>query len=303
MRPSAFPHPPFAGHELIDSGEGEKLERFGDVVLRRPDPQAIWPKRLAPKAWGRADLRFERESDRGGRWASRAGAVPHARAKDTEWELRHGRARFSIRPTPFKHVGLFPEQAANWALLERTAAHFTRGGERPELLNLFGYTGAASVLAALAGWRVTHVDASKTSVAWTRQNAEASGCDGGSIRYVTEDAPTFVEREGRRGNRYAGVMLDPPHYGRGPKGQKWQLEDHLAPLVQSAAGLLPKPGEGPALMVLSMYAVGFSGLALENLLRPHAKGAELEVGELALPEGDGERLLPAGFCGRWVRED
>ncbi len=296
MRPAVFEPVPLDAYELLDSGAGEKLERFGEVVLRRPDPQALWRPRLPSADWERADLRFVRESDRGGRWQARKGS--HAAARSKSWPLDLGRARVWIRPTPFKHLGLFPEQASTWELVERVRPAFDG---RPALLNLFAYTGAASLAAARADYAVTHVDASKASLAWAKENAELSRLPEDAIRWVLEDALAFARREARRGARYQGILLDPPHYGRGPKGEKWQLEEDLAPLVEACGKLLAPR----AFLVLSTYAVGYSPLALVNLLE-ELEGGAVEAGELALPErrpsADApQRWLPCGFCARWLR--
>lgn len=285
-----FPHPGVAGYALLDSGDGEKLERVGGVVLRRPDPQALW-RPARPEAWREADLRFVRESDRGGRWEKRAARQPEA------WDLEHEGLVLRIRPTPFKHIGLFPEQAANWEwVAERRRA--LSAGEAPRLLNLFGYTGVASLLAAREGWEVTHVDASRASLDWARENQRRSGLPEDGIRWILDDAAKFAAREVRRGARYHGVLLDPPQYGRGPKGEKWIFEKGIAPLLESCAGLLA--GDAPSFLVLSAYAVGFSPLALGNLLGDLGDGA-VESGELALPEEHGGRLLPCGYCARLLR--
>jgi len=294
MQPQVFPHPPFPGHSLLDSGEGEKLERFGDVVLRRPDPQALWRRRLDAAEWKGADLSFVRESDRGGRWVPRAGAPARLRREAPEWKVEHHGARFTIRPTAFKHVGLFPEQAANWQWIETVRRALGTG--EPRLLNLFGYTGVASVLAAKAGWKVTHVDASKQSLAWMRENLVASNLGERAVRVMLEDALAFAQREVRRGKTYEAILLDPPHFGRGPKGETWRLEEGLAPLIEAAGALLAERGA----LVLSTYAVGYSPLAFANMLGELGDG-ELAVGELALPEEGSDRLLPAGFCARWWR--
>lgn len=301
MEPAVFPCLPLRGHELLDSGDGRKLERFGALVIDRPDPQALWRPRR--RSWDDADLVFVRESDRGGRFEPRgadprraAGALVDGVVLEGLFEPLPSLA-CRVRPTPFKHVGLFPEQATNWEYVQRARE---RMGDRPELLNLFGYTGVASVAAALAGYRVTHVDASKTSVAWCRENAELSGVPADGIRFVCEDALTFAGREVRRERRYAGVLLDPPHYGRGPKGQKWTLEEGLAPLLQATDRLL-EPG---GFCILSTYAVGYSPLAFQNLFSDLGPG-RCDVGELALAEsGDsvGARRLPCGFCARFERE-
>jgi len=295
VRSSVLPNVPFPDHALLDSGDAEKLERFGGVVLRRPDPQALWKPRLAPDAWARADLTFVRESDRGGRWEARRGADPRTRGEKPAWDVGFDACRFRIRPTPFKHVGLFPEQASNWRLLQEVSARF--GVERPRMLDLFGYTGAASVVAARAGYEVTHVDASKTSLAWARENAALSGVAEDAVRWVLDDALGYARREARRARKYHVLLLDPPHFGRGPKGETWRFEEGIAPLVEAARELV----EERALVVLSTYAIGCSPLALENLLASFGPG-EIEAGELALrEEGDGGRLLPAGFCARWWR--
>lgn len=295
MLSSVLPIVPFADHALLDSGNAEKLERFGGVVLRRPDPQALWSPRLAADAWRRADLTFVRESDRGGRWDARDGADPRARGAKPQWDVAFDACRFRIRPTPFKHVGLFPEQAANWRWIE--SARASLGAERPRMLDLFGYTGAASIVAARAGFDVTHVDASRTSLDWAAENAALSGLASDAVRWVLDDALAYARRETRRGRKYHAIVLDPPHYGRGPKGETWQFEDGIAALVAAARELLAER----ALVVLSTYAIGCSPLALENLVASFGPG-DVEAGELALLEqGAGGRRLPAGFCARWSR--
>jgi len=295
LRASVFPHVAFDDYVLLDSGNAEKLESFGGVVLRRPDPQALWSPRLGPSEWARADLTFVRESDRGGRWEARRGADPRTRGEKPAWEITALGCRFRIQPTPFKHVGLFPEQAANWKLLVESRATF--GTERPRMLDLFGYTGAASIVAAKAGYEVTHVDASKTSLSWARDNAALSRLDADAVRWVLDDALAYARREARRERKYHVLLLDPPHFGRGPKGETWRFEEGIAPLVEATRGLV----EERALVVLSTYAIGCSPLALENLLASFGPG-ELEAGELSIPEAGADgRRLPAGFCARWSR--
>ncbi len=297
MEPSVFQSPALPDHCLLDSGEGQKLERFGRVTLCRPDPQALWRRRRPPEEWQAADLKFVRESDRGGRWEVRPGAPRFLQAAEPSWEVGYRSARFVIRPTPFKHVGLFPEQAANWEFIDQVGqALRASGADRPRLLNLFGYTGAASVLAAGQEWDVTHVDASKASLSWLRENISASGLPERCMRIICDDALAFARREVRRGSRYHAILLDPPHYGRGPKGERWQLEEGLAPLIEAAGQLF----EERAVAVLSTYAVGYSPLAFQNLLGELPAG-QTSVGELALAEMGGERRLPAGFCARYSR--
>ena len=299
MRPACFPYPAFPDYALLDSGGGEKLERFGAMTLRRPDPQALWRPRLAEEEWRRADLAFVRDPTTGGRAGDwEAGPVaPGAVGADGEWPCRFGDATFLIRPTPFKHVGLFPEQAANWAFVAGLRDELDEA--RPKLLNLFGYTGAASILAVQAGYEVTHVDASKTAIQWARDNAAASGLPRDAMRVICDDALAFARREVRRGAKYHGIYIDPPHYGRGPKGEKWQFEEGIAAMVEAAGSLLAPR----SFLILSAYAIGTSPLALAGLMAAIEDG-RVEAGELALPEagpaGTG-RLLPAGFCARLTR--
>lgn len=295
MQPAHFAPLQLENYELLDSGAGEKLERVGPITLRRPDPQALWRPELPSSAWQAADLVFVRESDRGGRWESRADAPREARGREAQWVLEHAGARFWIRPTPFKHIGLFPEQAVNWEWIAARATQF--GVPRPRLLNLFGYTGLASVLAARAGYDVTHVDASKTSVSWTRENAELSGLAADALRWVVDDALAFARREVRRGARYQAILMDPPHYGRGPKGETWQFEDQIASLLEATRELVAER----ACVVLSTYAIGVSPLSLANLIQDLGPGV-VEAGELVLaPRAPARTLLPAGFCARWSR--
>jgi len=296
VAPHVFPHPSLDAYELLDSGHGEKLERVGPYRLRRPDPQAMWRPRLADEVWRDVHLAFVRESGRGGRWQ------PGPRATEPvpdSWPIDLGRAWILIRPTPFKHIGLFPEQSCNWActpaqLRQASAASDTRA---PRVLNLFAYTGAATVLATRAGAFVTHVDASRPAIRWAKENARLSGLPDDAIRWIHEDAVAFVRRERRRGNRYSGILLDPPPYGRGSSNEKWEFETQIVGLLDACRDLL---SDGPAFLVLSCYAVGTSPLAFHNLLADLGEGV-IEAGELAIPESGSERLLPAGLCGRWRR--
>lgn len=300
MQPRIFPQPEFPDYALVDSGGGQKLERLGSVTVQRPDPQALWRPRLASNAWEAADLSFVFEKDsggRGGHWVASKSAPRALRGADPEWDCSFAGATFRIRPTAFKHVGLFPEQAANWSYVARAqGAIGASGAERPRLLNLFGYSGAASVLAAQAGYEVTHVDASKTSITWAQDNAAASGIGRDSMRVICDDALAFAQREVRRGSKYNGILLDPPHYGRGPKGEKWQFEDSVLALIEAVGRLVAER----SFVVLSTYAIGYSPIAFLNLLSEF-EGGDVAAGELAIAEQTGGRLLPAGFCARWQR--
>jgi 23S rRNA (cytosine1962-C5)-methyltransferase len=286
----------------------EVVKRYGEIVVRRPDPQALWPRGLEDGEWSKADLTFVRDetsAGRGGKWITRKDAHGGIFAGSTQWSVRYEDATFIARPTPFKHVGIFPEQAPNWDLVRRVARAF--GVEKPRLLNLFGYTGVASVLALRSEYEVTHVDASKTSLAWARENLAASGFPEDAMKIVLDDALVFTQREARRGSRYHVVLLDPPHYGRGPRGEKWQFEDSIGALVAAVRDIVLDR----ALVILSSYAIGCSPITLENLLAdlgpdllgPESNGrSALESGELVLrEESPRARLLPAGFCARWSR--
>lgn len=268
-------------YELIDSGAEEKLERFGEYILRRPDPQALWEKRT-PDLWRKAHARYER-AGKSGVWY--ADGVPR------EWQILYAGFSFLIRPTSFKHVGLFPEQRENWEWVATRA----RGAR---VLNLFAYTGAASMAAARVGASVVHVDASKTAVLWAQKNAELSELAAAPIRWIVDDALSFVTREIKRGERYDGIILDPPSFGHGPKDELWKIERDLPTLIRACAPLL---SDEPRFMLLNGYAAGYSHFAFENLLAPLFSGGHIEGGELTIPESTG-RVLPAGIFARWSKD-
>ncbi len=255
--------PVWEEYELVDSGDFEKLERFGRHLLRRPEPQAIWRRTLSDEEWARmADGTFRREGrdeERGG-WSLRRGMVEQWRVS----YLLAGRHRLTMRLglTSFKHVGLFPEQAENWEFIyARTSELRARLGRPPRVLNLFAYTGGASLAACAAGAEVTHVDSVRQVVTWARENMEQSGLDG--IRWVVEDALKFVRREVRRGHRYDGIILDPPAYGRGPDGEKWVLEQHIGQMLDCCAQLLDAGG---GFVVLNLYSMGLSALLARSAM-------------------------------------
>lgn len=278
---------PCADYELLDSGAGEKLERYGQYVLRRPDPQALWRPRLNEKEWEKADAIFAR-AGKSAQWKIRPN-VPE------RWEAQIGGIKFLIRPTAFKHTGVFPEQAANW---EWTRA-MIKGRGQAEVLNLFGYTGGASLAAAQAGARVCHVDGSKTAIGWARDNAQLNGLSQAPIRWILEDAVKFVEREIKREHKYDGVILDPPAFGHGPGGEMWLIEKDFLRLVDLCEKVLSAE---PSFVLINGYASGYSAIAYENnLLRLKEKfGGQIERGELTIAEsGDSGRLLPCGIFARW----
>ena len=285
-------------HALLDSGGGAKLERYGPFSVVRPEPQAFWPRRLPPERWSGADAVFDpaaaQEDEDAGRWR-------FARPPPERFPLSWGAARFDARFTSFRHLAFFPEQAANWTWLDGAVrAMAADGGEPPRVLNLFGYTGVASLIMTAAGAHVTHVDASKKSVAWAKENALASGLADRPIRWLTEDARRWVERETRRGARYEGIVLDPPKYGRGPGGEVWRLYEDLAELLRLCAGLL---SERAGFLLLNAYAERVSGLSLAHAVDAHAPpGGRIDWGELALvEEGEGGRAAGLSFFARWSR--
>jgi 23S rRNA (cytosine1962-C5)-methyltransferase len=285
----------WSDYALLDSGDGRKLERYGRYTVVRPEPQCLWRPRPPAAAWDEADAIFDpTDEEDAGRWRFRR--EPQAR-----WPLGWGEVRFHGRFTAFRHLAFFPEQAANWAWLdEQVRAQVRNGGGQSRVLNLFGYTGVASLVMAAAGAHVTHVDASKRAVAWARENAELSGLAERPIRWITEDARKYVQREARRGSRYEGIILDPPKYGRGPGGEVWRLFEDLPELARLCGELL---SENAAFLVLNAYAERISGAALAGLLSEAlaGRGGSVEWGELALVEDAGDRQVGMSFYARWRR--
>ena len=304
--------PDFADYELIDTGDFEKLERFGCYVTRRPEPQAIWRRTLPEEEWRRADASFLRDArnDERGEWR----LAPKMPDRWTvAYAYRGMRLRMRLALTSFKHVGIFPEQAANWnfiydnvtrlsgsAVAEPALRHAPSGGfvptAAPRVLNLFAYTGGATLAARAAGAEVTHVDSVRPVVTWARENMELSGLDG--VRWIVEDALKFVRREVRRGNRYAGIILDPPAYGRGANGEKWVLEENIGEMLDCCARLLEPRG---AFLVLNLYSMGLSStLARTAVRQAFGAPAEEQWGELCFTDRAGKEL-PLGTYYRFVR--
>lgn len=273
--------------ELIDSGNGEKLERWDKYILRRPDPQAIWNKDNRIKYWNKADMVYHRSNSGGGRWEVLS-SIPQ------EWQVKYQNLTFNIRPTQFKHTGLFPEQAVNWLKLSEFIKKRRTQGKEVKVLNLFAYTGAATVACTGAGAQVTHIDASKGMTSIAKQNIIDSKLDGFGSRFIVEDVVKFVEREIRRGNKYNGIVMDPPAYGRGPTGELWEIERDLSNLVDLCCKLL----EDPLFLLVNAYATTFSAVALENVLKDSV-GDSLQVtsGELGLKDTHRGFVLPAGLYG------
>lgn len=280
-------------YALLDSGVGRKLERYGSFTVDRPEPQCLWQPRSAD-AFAMADALFDpQDEDDGGRWRFSGAPIE---AFDLGWR---DTVRFRARFTPFRHLAFFPEQAANWDWLDGRL----RRMDRPRVLNLFGYTGVASLVCAAAGAEVTHVDASKKSVGYARENAALSGMEAAPIRWIVEDARKYAAREVRRGAQYQGIILDPPKYGRGPTGEVWRLFEDLPALVKDCAALL---APGPGFLLLNAYAARISGLSLAHLMAEalQDRGGRIDWGELALAEdGPDGRAIGLSFFARWNQDD
>jgi len=286
---------PSKDYELLDSGNLHKLERFGNFVLSRPDPQAIWIPKMTEAEWQeRADAWFIREGKKTD-WKTKVDFPK-------EWPIEFGGLKFLIRPNLFKHTGLFPEQLSNWEWMadlisKRVASAPT--ATPPNVLNLFGYTGGASLACLKAGATVTHLDGSKSVIAWVRENAELSGLKDKPLRSICEDALVFVRREIKRGNRYDGILLDPPAFGNGPTGEKWLIEEDLPELISLLREVLT---DAPLFFLVNGYASGYSSTGYMNLVRPTLEkfGGTFENGELGIAEsGDTSRVLPCGIYARW----
>ncbi len=277
----------WSDYELLDSGDNKKLERYGRFFIVRPETQAIW-KQLHPEEWKKAMAEFSWE---GGRGSWRNKSVPES------WKMSWNGVRFIARLTSFKHTGIFPEQSLNWGWLD----NHTRQLKSPRVLNLFGYTGIASIVAALAGAKVTHIDASQQANMWAKENAALSGVPEGSIRYLLDDVLKFTAREIRRGNSYEGIVLDPPAFGRGPEGELWRIGESIQPLLKNAAALLSQ--RAGSFLVLSGYAAGYSPRSFFQSVEgffPNLKKYDGEFGELGIKEGKSNRIVPSGISLRFV---
>ncbi len=279
-------------YELIDCSGGEKLERWGSVILIRPDPQIIWRTPRDNPLWKRADARYIRSREGGGRWEV------YKKIPD-RWEIKYGDLRFNVKTMGFKHTGLFPEQAANW---DMCADVIRSSGNTLKVLNLFAYTGGATVSALKAGAAVTHVDASKGMVTWAKENAVSSGVSDSPVRWLVDDCMKFVEREIRRGTRYDIIIMDPPSYGRGPGGEVWHLEDEIYGFVSRCRELMYS---GSKMMLLNSYTTGLSpavmGYILSSVLVP-VFGGTVRSYDLGLPVTDSGLVLPCGGSAVWINE-
>ncbi len=281
----------FVDYELIDCGNFEKLERFGEYITIRPEPQAVWPRVMTEADWKKlANVKFLQKTSASGEWQK-------LKKMPDQWRMKYTLPNnedivFRLGLTSFKHVGIFPEQAVNWDFIVDSIGAMSV--QKPRVLNLFAYTGGASLAACSAGADVTHVDSIKQVITWSSENMQLSGLK--DIRWMVDDAMKFVQREVRRGNTYHGIIADPPAFGHGPKGEKWKLEDNLAEMMEGVLKLL-EPSEH--FLILNAYSLGLSALVIENLLKQHAKD-NLNIGELYLEAKSG-RKLPLGVFGRFLK--
>ena len=296
-----FPSPDWKDYELLDSGAGEKLERFGGYILARPEPKALWDKSLSEAEWRRlAHTSFTPGAGFGKAGKEDSGTWNRLKKMDDQWYISYRNAdglKMDLRLglTSFKHVGVFPEQAPNWDWIWRQTRALAAKGRTPRVLNLFAYTGAASLAAKAAGADVTHLDSVRQVVTWARGNMERSGLDG--IRWVVEDAMKFARREAKRGNVYDGIILDPPAYGHGPDGEKWKLDECLFEMLRTVGDIL-SPQD--AFLVLNLYSNGYSALLGETVVREAMRTGTLESGELALTDRFG-KALPLSIVVRMTR--
>lgn len=280
-------------YEVLDTAGGEKLERWGDYLLVRPDPQVIWDSNKQNPGWKKMNGHYHRSSKGGGEWEFFD--LPK------EWEIHYKELTFRLKPFSFKHTGLFPEQATNWDWFSNLIrdALAKEPGRQIKVLNLFAYTGGATLAAANAGAHVTHVDASKGMVTWAKENAVASGLGEKPIRWLVDDCVKFVEREIRRGNKYDAIIMDPPSYGRGPKGEIWKIEDSIYPFVQLTTQIL---ADEPLFFLINSYTTGLQPAVLSymiNLAVVKNFGGSVEANEIGLPVKDTGLVLPCGASGRW----
>ncbi len=279
-------------YELIDTSAGERLERWGTVLLIRPDPQILWDTPKKNPLWKRADAHYRRSSSGGGSWQVLKSVPP-------VWSIRYGNLRFRLKTMGFKHTGIFPEQAVNWDLV---MALIRRAGRPVRVLNLFGYTGAATLACLSAGAEVCHVDASRGMVTWAKENAAASGLQDRPVRWLVDDCQKFVRREQRRGRTYDGIIMDPPSYGRGPGGEVWKLEEQIYPLVADCIPLLSKQ---PLFFLLNSYTAGLSPAVMKYLLGILVSkrfGGKLSSDEIGLPVTQSGLVLPCGGTAVWQAE-
>ncbi|MGN1299421.1 MAG: class I SAM-dependent methyltransferase [Candidatus Scatovivens sp.] len=277
-------------YEILDMAGEEKLERWGDIYLIRPDPQIIWKEKSFPEKWKKAFARYSRSNTGGGNWNYNK-KVPES------WQIKYKNLTFNIKPMGFKHTGLFPEQAVNWDWMINKIKQEKR---EVKVLNLFAYTGGATVACLSAGASVCHVDSSKGMVAWAKENVVSSGLEKRPVRYIIDDVNKFVQREIRRGNKYDAIIMDPPSYGRGKNGEVWQFENDISNLVETCSKIL---SDNPLFFLINSYTTGISSKVLENILYLNIKykNGKITSGEIGLPMTNSKLVLPCGIYGRWEK--
>ena len=276
-------------YEILDMASGEKLERWGNITLIRPDPQIIWNEKTFPNKWKNTNAKYKRSNTGGGNWEYNSN-LPKA------WQIKYKNLTFNIKPMGFKHTGLFPEQAVNWDwMINKIKSE----NKQIKVLNLFAYTGGATVACLSAGASVCHVDSSKGMVSWAKENVISSNLQDQPVRYIVDDVIKFVNREIRRGNKYDAIVMDPPSYGRGTNGEVWQFEENIYDLVNLCMQVL---SDKPLFFLINSYTTGISSKVLENILRINMKNkfnGKFSSGEIGLPMSNSELVLPCGIFGRW----
>ena len=275
-------------YEILDMANGEKLERWGEYKLIRPDPQIIWKEKIYPEKWSKVNARYNRSKTGGGNWDYKT-KLPAA------WQIKYKNLTFNIKPMGFKHTGLFPEQAVNWDWMIDKIKNAKR---KIKVLNLFAYTGGATVACLSAGASVCHVDSSKGMVSWAKENVVSSGLEKRPVRYIIDDVIKFVQREIRRGNKYDAIIMDPPSYGRGTSGEVWQFENNISDLVKLCEEVL---SDKPLFFLINSYTTGISAEVLSNILKINLKKykGKISAGEIGLPMKNSALVLPCGIYGRW----
>ena len=288
-------------YEILDMANGEKLERWNNIYLVRPDPQIIWNDKQYPEKWKQANARYNRSSTGGGHW-------DYKKRLPDSWQIKYKNLTFNIKPMGFKHTGIFPEQAVNWDwMMDKIQSEVKTTNREVKVLNLFAYTGGATVACLYAGASVCHVDSSKGMVAWAKENVVSSGLQNRPVRYIVDDVVKFVQREIRRGNKYDAIIMDPPSYGRGANGEVWKIEENLPMLIEICMQVL---SDDPLFFLINSYTTGTSSMVLENLLKmnmrkKYGKRADngiFENGEVGLPMTDSDFILPCGIYSKWVKK-
>lgn len=288
-------------YEILDMANGEKLERWNNIYLVRPDPQIIWNDKQYPEKWKQANARYNRSSTGGGHW-------DYKKRLPDSWQIKYKNLTFNIKPMGFKHTGIFPEQAVNWDwMMDKIQSEIKNTNREVKVLNLFAYTGGATVACLYAGASVCHVDSSKGMVAWAKENVVSSRLQERPVRYIVDDVVKFVQREIRRGNKYDAIIMDPPSYGRGANGEVWKFEENLPMLIEICMQVL---SDNPLFFLINSYTTGTSSMVLENLLKmnmrkKYGKRADdgiFENGEVGLPMTDSDFILPCGIYSKWVKK-